>query len=231
MMKSYLIVGGSSGIGLSLSKKLADQGHTVYVASRTKEELSDISNVYHIELDVTSDFQISGLPGELNGMAYCPGTINLKPFHRLKQDDFQKDFEINVLGAVKLTQQVLEELKAGNGSLVFFSTVAAQVGMSFHASVAVAKSGVEGLAKTIAAEYAPTIRANVISPSLTETPMAEKMLNTEKKKEASQERHPLKRIGQPEEQAAMAAFLLSDDAKWISGQVIGVDGGMANLRT
>jgi len=230
-MKSYLIAGGSSGIGLSLTKKLADQGHTVYVASRTKEELNNIPNVYHIELDVTSDFQISGLPGELHGMAYCPGTINLKPFHRLKQDDFQKDFDINVLGAVKLTQQVLEKLKAGNGSLVFFSTVAAQVGMSFHASVAVAKSGVEGLAKTIAAEYAPTIRANVISPSLTETPMAEKMLNTEKKKEASQERHPLKRIGQPEEQAEMAAFLLSDDAKWISGQVIGVDGGMANLRT
>ncbi|KAB1063972.1 SDR family NAD(P)-dependent oxidoreductase [Salibacter halophilus] len=227
---NYLVVGGSSGIGLALTKKLAGEGHTVYVASRTSDNLDGIENVYHLEIDVTKDFEISGLPDKLHGMAYCPGSINLKPFHRLKVDDFQNDFEINVLGAIKLTQQVLDQLKAGKGSLVFFSTVASKLGMPFHASVAIAKSGVEGLAKTIAAEYAPKIRANVIAPSLTDTPMAEKLLNNDKKRESSNERHPLKRVGTPDELADMAAFLLSDKSSWITGQVIGLDGGMGSVK-
>ena len=227
---NYLVAGGSSGIGLALTKKLAGEGHTVYVASRTSDNLDGIENVYHLEIDVTKDFEISGLPDELHGMAYCPGSINLKPFHRLKVDDFQNDFEINVLGAIKLTQQVLDQLKAGKGSLVFFSTVASKLGMPFHASVAVAKSGVEGLAKSIAAEYAPKIRANVIAPSLTDTPMAEKLLNNDKKRESSNERHPLKRVGTPDELADMAAFLLSDKSSWITGQVIGLDGGMGSVK-
>jgi NAD(P)-dependent dehydrogenase (short-subunit alcohol dehydrogenase family) len=227
---NYLVAGGSSGIGLALTKKLAGEGHTVYVASRTSDNLDGIENVYHLEIDVTKNFEISGLPDELHGMAYCPGSINLKPFHRLKVDDFQNDFEINVLGAIKLTQQVLDQLKAGKGSLVFFSTVASKLGMPFHASVAVAKSGIEGLAKSIAAEYAPKIRANVIAPSLTDTPMAGKLLNNDKKRESSNERHPLKRVGTPDELADMAAFLLSDKSSWITGQVIGLDGGMGSVK-
>lgn len=227
---NYLVAGGSSGIGLALTKKLAGDGHTVYVASRTSDNLDGIENVYHLEIDVTKDFELSGLPDELHGMAYCPGSINLKPFHRLKIDDFQNDFEINVLGAIKLTQQLLDQLKAGKASLVFFSTVASKLGMPFHASVAVAKSGIEGLAKTIAAEYAPKIRANVIAPSLTDTPMAEKLLNNDKKRESSSERHPLKRVGTPDELADMAVFLLSDKSSWITGQVIGVDGGMGSVK-
>lgn len=229
-MKNYIVVGGTSGIGLELTKKLSNEGNNVYVISRESKNIDDLENVFHLSVDVTKPFETTGLPEEIHGLAYCAGSINLKPFHRFSDEDFESDFQVNVMGAVRIVRENIKALKAGNASLVFFSTVAVNQGMSFHASVAAAKGGVEGLAKSIAAEYAPKIRANVIAPSLTDTPMADKLLSNDKKREASSERHPLKRVGNAEELASIAHFLLSEQSGWITGQVLGVDGGMSALR-
>ncbi|MBC8111501.1 MAG: SDR family oxidoreductase, partial [Verrucomicrobia bacterium] len=220
--KNILVVGGSSGIGLALVKKLKTNGATVISASRHQGDLPE--GVQHISIDVTQDISaLAGvLPEALHGVAYCPGTINLKPFARLTEEDFLNDFKINVLGAVKVLQTALLKLKnAENASIVLFSTVAVQTGLSFHASIATAKGGIEGLAVSLAAELAPNkIRVNAIAPSLTETPLAGNLLSTPEKKEASNKRHPLGRYGTAEELAGVANFLLSDDSSWMTGQVL-----------
>ncbi len=230
--KTYLIAGGSSGIGLALVKKLTAAGHHVTVISRTGDSLAGMPNVTHLQKDVlTDDISDSELPGALDGVAYCPGSINLKPFRSLKPDAFLEDFNINVLGAVKVLQASQKALKkAENPSVVLFSTVAVGQGMPFHASVAAAKGAVEGLTKSLAAEWAPSVRVNCIAPSLTDTPMAERLLSSDDKREASANRHPLRRVGSPEDIAALAAFLLSENSTWMSGQVLGLDGGMSTLR-
>ncbi|TAF43960.1 MAG: SDR family oxidoreductase [Sphingobacteriales bacterium] len=230
---NYLIIGGSSGIGLQLVKNLLSQGHTVYAASRQKKELPTEANF--IELDVLGDVSVlkTQLPDELHGLAYCPGTINLKPFGRLTEDDFLNDYKTNVIGAVKVIQQVINKLKTVNtSSIVLFSTVAAKTGMGFHASVAASKSALEGLVISLAAEFAANkIRVNVIAPSLTNTPLAANLLSSPERIEASDKRHPLGRIGTANEVADAAEFLLSDKSSWITGQVLGIDGGMSSLRT
>ncbi len=230
---NYLIIGGSSGIGLQLVNKLIHQGHTVYAASRQKKDLPTEANF--IELDILGDVSVlkTQLPNELHGLAYCPGTINLKPFGRLSEDDFLNDYKTNVIGAVKVIQQVINNLKTVNtSSIVLFSTVAAKTGMGFHASIAAAKSAVEGLAVSLAAEFATNkIRVNVIAPSLTHTPLAANLLSSPERIEASDKRHPIGRIGTASEVADAAEFLLSDKSSWITGQVLGIDGGMASLRT
>ncbi len=230
--KTYLIAGGSSGIGLALVKKLTAAGHHVTVISRSNDGLAGISNVTHLQKDVlTDDISDSELPDSLDGVAYCPGSINLKPFRSLKPDAFLEDFNINVLGAVKILQAAQKPLKkAENPSVVLFSTVAVGQGMPFHASVAAAKGAVEGLTKSLAAEWAPSVRVNCIAPSLTDTPMAERLLSSDDKREASANRHPLRRVGSPEDIAALAEFLLSENSTWMSGQVLGLDGGMSTLR-
>ena len=229
-MKNYVVVGGSSGIGLAITKSLSEKGNNVYVVSRTAEELAGLDNVYHMEIDITKEVNLENLPDEVHGLAYCPGTINLKPFHRIKPEAFQEDWEINVMGAIKVIQSAIKKLKAGEASIVLFSTVAAKLGMPFHASVAASKSALEGLAKTIAAEYAPVLRCNVIAPSLTDTPLAERLLSTEQKRESSAERHPLKRVGTADDIANMAVYLMSEEGSFITGQVLGVDGGMGSTK-
>ena len=230
---NYLVVGGSSGIGLELVKSLLNDGHTVYSASRQMRELP--AEAKFIELDILGDVSIlkTEVPEELHGIAYCPGTINLKPFGRLTEDDFLNDYKINVLGAIKVLQQVIPKLKnLPTSSVVLFSTVAANTGMGFHASVSSSKSALQGLAVSLAAEFAASkIRVNVIAPSLTDTPLASALLSNPERKEASDKRHPLGRIGSPTEIADAAAFLLSDKSAWITGQVLGIDGGMSTLRT
>lgn len=231
-MSNYLIIGGSSGIGKALADQLAREGHQVFATYHSNEVGSPASNLSYHPLDVLQDdWKLDFLPDELHGLVYCPGSINLKPFHRIKPAEFDADFALQVTGAVKAIQAALPRLKSsGNASVVLFSTVAVQSGFPFHAQVAASKGAVEGLARAVAAEYAPKIRVNCIAPSLTDTPLAGRLLSSDEKKEANAQRHPLKKIGQPEDIAEMAAFLLSDKASWISGQVLHVDGGMSSLK-
>jgi len=228
-MKNILLIGGSYGIGLAIAKELQFE-NKVFIASRTNETISDF-HVTHIPFDATTDtLDITKLPEVIDGLVYCPGSINLRPFKGLKPESFESDLQINFISLVKVIQTVLPNLTASNqSSIVLFSSVAASMGMPFHTSIAAAKGAIEGFAKALAAEYAPKIRVNVIAPSLTDTPLADKFLNNDVKREKSAERHPLKRVGTSEDMAQMASFLLSEKSSWISGQIFHVDGGMSTL--
>ena len=230
-MKSFLIAGGTSGIGLETTKLLA-VNNNVIVLGRENKNISEIPNTVFYVTDVSkSAEEYPQITEPLNGIIYCPGTINLKPFRSLKPDDFQFDLEINFLGAVKVICKYLPNLRAsGKAGIVLFSTVAVQTGMPYHASIASAKGAVEGLTRSLAAEFAPHIRVNCIAPSITNTPLAEKLLNSDTKLKASEERHPLKRIGNAEEIAELAVFLLSDKSGFITGQILKTDGGISSLK-
>jgi NAD(P)-dependent dehydrogenase (short-subunit alcohol dehydrogenase family) len=229
-MKNYLIIGASSGIGAATAQILATENSVFATYKSTAPQ--NAANINFHFLDVLADnLSLDFLPEKLDGVVYCPGSINLKPFTRLTPTDFLDDYKLQVLGAVKIIQQVLPKLKLGsNAGIVLFSTVAMQLGFNFHSQVATHKGAIEGLTKALAAELAPTIRVNCIAPSITQTKLAATILNTPEKIEANAQRHPLKKIGTPEDVAAMAAFLLSDNAKWITGQIIHVDGGMSAIK-
>ena len=230
MAKNYLIIGAGSGIGKAIMNELYHSENQLYVTSRSSDKIEQKENIHFQEIDVTQEFELE-FPEQLDGLVYCPGTINLKPFHRLSEEDFLTDFKINHLGAVKVIQQALKALKKSEqASIVLFSTVAVQTGLSFHASVASAKGAIEGLSRSLAAELAPKIRVNAIAPSLTDTPLASNLLSTEQKKTANAERHPLKKLGTPKDIAKAAVYLLSDDSAWVSGQVLTIDGGIGSLR-
>jgi NAD(P)-dependent dehydrogenase (short-subunit alcohol dehydrogenase family) len=227
MKKNVFIVGGSSGIGLELVRLLQDQ-YEIYTASRNPGPLSEM-DVTHIPMDVTQELpDLGGLPEKLDAFVYCPGSINLKPFKMLSPEAFQKDLDINFNGLIRVLQAVMPRFSEG-ASLVFFSTVAVGSGMPFHTSVAASKGAIEGFARSLAAEYAPRLRVNVIAPSLVDTPMASRLLSNDRKREMMAERHPLKRTGTPGDIARMASFLLSAENGWITGQVLGVDGGISTL--
>lgn len=232
--ENYLVVGGSSGIGLEVAGRLSARGQRVIVGSRTPGNLDTLDGVEHMTLDVTADnMGFEDLPDVLHGLVYCPGSIRLKPFRRLGGQELLEDLEVNYLGAVRTIQANLTRLrKAPSGaSVVLFSTVAVGTGMPFHASIAGAKGAVEGLTRSLAAEFAPHIRFNAIAPSLTDTPLARALLSSEDKRQAAAERHPLKRIGVPREVAGLAVHLLGEESRWITGQVLAVDGGMSSVRT
>lgn len=229
MKKNILIVGGSSGIGLEIVKQLHEE-HNVYVANRTNETLSNFKHQF-IKIDITEEtIDSSLLPESLDGLVYCPGTINLRPFRGLKPETFISDFNINVMGAIKNIQAVLKNLnQSEHSSIVLFSSVAVQTGMPFHSSIAASKGALEGLTRSLAAELAPKISVNAIAPSITNTPLADKFLNNEAKMERAIDRHPLKKIGSPKELANTAIFLLKNSS-WITGQIISVDGGIGTLK-
>ena len=231
-MKNIVIIGCGSGIGLATAKEL-HKTHQVLGISRTKTSEIDNLNIQFYEKNILSDsLENITFPEKIDGLVYAPGSINLKPFNRLTEEDFRNDFEINVLGAVKIIQKLLSNLKkSDNASIVLFSSVAAKTGMPFHASIATSKAAIEGLTKSLAAELAAQkIRVNAIAPSLTDTPLASQLLSSEERREASAKRHPLQKIGQPEEIAKMVVFLLSESGSWITGQTIGIDGGIGSLK-
>jgi len=232
MKGNFVVIGGSQGIGLATAKMINHAGGRVTVISRQASSSEAASFAECIDQDVLNLRLVKDqLPEEINGLIYCPGSINLKPFKSLKADAFRADYEINVIGAIESIQAALPGLKKGiNSSIVLFSTVAVQQGMPFHASVAAAKGAVEGLTRSLAAELAPKIRVNCIAPSLVDTPLAAKLLSNERQQEGATNRHPMKRYGQPDDIANMAVMLLSEQASWVSGQVIGVDGGLSRLR-
>ncbi|MEC7839080.1 MAG: SDR family oxidoreductase [Chlamydiota bacterium] len=222
-MARYLIVGGSSGIGEALATKLITNNHEVIILSRSEPLLPGAT---YMACDVTQD-PLPEIEGILNGLVYCPGSINLKPLRQLTEEDFRHDFEVNCLGAVKVVLSYLPLLQGGHpSSMVFYSTVAVQRGMAFHTSIAAAKGAIEGMTRSLASELSPEVRVNCIAPSLTETPLSQKLMRG---RDALEKRHPLKRLGKADDIAAMTAFLLSEDASWITGQIIGVDGGMSSL--
>lgn len=232
MSNTFVVVGGSSGIGLGVTQRLASSGHQVIVLSRTVGGLSDIANVTHHVVDVTTDeIDASILPDSIDGLVYCPGSLNLKSFKSLKPDTFRSDFEVNVVGAVKVIQASLAGLKAaGSSSVLLFSTVAVAQGMFAHASIAASKGAIEGLARTLAAELSPETRVNCIAPALTNTPLTGRFFSSEDKIVAMGEKYPLQRTGSVEDFSGLAEFLLGDESSWITGQVLGVDGGMGTLR-
>lgn len=226
-MKHIIIVGGSRGIGNAILEHLVNE-HKIYNISRTAPT-REHSNLAHFTCDVLQD----ELPeiSQADALIYCPGSINLKPIGRLSIEDFKSDFEINVLGAVKTIQAYLPILKTGNQpNILLFSTVASKLGMPFHASIATAKSGVEGLVKSLGAELAPSIRVNAIAPTITDTDLASKLLRNDKMKETITDRHPLKKFLNPQEVAAMAAFLISDQASALSGQIFEMDCGIVSFK-
>lgn len=227
MKKNIVMIGGSNGIGLALAKLIHTEVH-LYIASKSTPSLEQLEHTY-IPFNVLEEsLDITNLPEQIDGFIYCPGSITLKPFKRLQVEDFKKDMDINFFGLVSSFQSIVSRMSKGS-SAIFFSTVAVTQGMPFHSSIAAAKSAVEGFAKAIAAEHAPNIRVNVIAPSLTDTPLASRLLNTDTKKALHGDKHPLKRVGTAEDIAATAAFLLSDKSSWITGQVLHVNGGLNSL--
>ena len=230
-MSTFLVVGGSSGIGLELTNQLAASGHTVHATYNT-HAIENAGNIHYHNINVLDEnINLDFLPASIEGIVYCPGAISLRPFNRIPADDFIKDYTLQVVGAVKIIQAALPKLKESkNGSIVLFSTVAVQLGLNFHSLVASSKGAIEGLTKALAAELAPTIRVNCIAPSLTNTPLAAGLLNSEQKIDANAQRHPLKRVGTPLDIANAVEVLSDDKASWVTGQILAIVGGMSTIK-
>ena len=223
------MIGGSYGIGLPLVKIL-NKEYNVHVACRTNDQLQS-ENVNFIKFDALNDeFDSSLIPDEIHGFVYLPGSINLRPFKGLSVEAFKQDLEINLISLIKVLKTVMPKLiAADNSSIVLMSTVAVQRGMRFHSSVSASKGAIEGLTKSLAAEYAPKIRVNAVAPSIVDTPLANRFLNNDLKIEKSAQKHPMKRVGNSADIAETINFLLSEKSSWMTGQIIGVDGGTSTL--
>ena len=232
-----VILGATGSIGSSLAKKLIESGDQVHLVGRDETSVSSLANELNSSYSTCdvlegnfSDKILNDL-GEtpVNGLAFCVGSIDLKPLKLTKRSDFMQSFNLNLISATEIIKALAENLKKNKGSVVLFSTVAIKQGFPNHAIVASAKGAVEGLTISLAAEFAPSVRVNCIAPSLTNSKISEFLLKNEKMAEGIAKMHPLKRIGNGEDSSSMAKFLLSDESSWITGQVIGVDGGRSSV--
>ncbi len=230
-MGNFLIIGGSSGIGSAIIDLLVAEGHRVFATynSHPKESKEDISFFQYDA--VNDDLDTSSIPEKLDGLVYCPGSINLKPFTSFSTDDFIEDYQVSVTGAVKIIQKVLPHLKQSDqASIVLFSTVAVQGGFNFHSLVSSSKGAIEGLTRALAAEFAPNIRVNAIAPSLTDTPLAGKLLSNDQRRGTLSDQNPMKRIASAKDIAQAAYYLLKSDSSYVTGQILHVDGGMSIIK-
>ena len=227
-MKTFVIIGSTTGIGLSMAEQLA-QNNRVFGVSRREHSEINHANYTHFSFDVLADsWDTIPFPEQIDGLVYCPGSIQLKPLKMLTDKVIREDMEINFFGAINCIKAVSDRLQQ-NSSILLFSTVAVQQGMPFHASIAAAKGAIEGLTRSLAAEFAPKVRVNAIAPSIVDTPLAKRLLNNDRKRELISEKHPLKRVGEVKDISELGCFLLSRSASWITGQIIGVDGGKSSI--
>ncbi|MFL2543593.1 MAG: SDR family NAD(P)-dependent oxidoreductase [Alphaproteobacteria bacterium] len=237
MNKKILIFGGTGAIGFSIAKKMNEEGYSPVIISRNKEDLASKAENIGCEYetcDILDSNQIENVSKKYNdevvGLAYCVGSINLKPLRMSKNDDFIDSFKINTLGAINVIKSNLPSLTKNNGSILLFSTVAVQQGFTNHSIVSSSKGAIEGLTLSLAAEFAPKIRVNCIAPSLTESKMSQKMVSNETIKKAIENMHPIPKIGQGEDFGDLSSFLLSEKNSWITGQIFHIDGGRSTLR-
>ena len=229
-MANYVVIGGSSGIGAACVQQLLNSGHQVWATWNAHAPNAD-TKAQFTQWNVRSPEMPAFLPDQLDGVIYCPGSIQLKPFHRLTPDDFLAEYNLHVTGLVKTLQAAYPALrKSERAAVVAFSTVAVQHGFPMHSLVSSAKGAVEGLIRALAAEWAPQIRVNAIAPGLTDTPLSANLLGTEEKRQAHAQRYPLKRVGTVEDIAAAAVFLLSPESSWMTGEILHIDGGMSAIR-
>jgi NAD(P)-dependent dehydrogenase (short-subunit alcohol dehydrogenase family) len=241
MPAPILVLGGSGGIGGALAKRLVEAGRLVHLLARDRARLEEVAaqlgGVPYSVCDVTDATALAGAVGSvatasgLSGLAYCVGSIVLKPLKRITADDAEAAFRLNALGALVAVQAAEPALRASRGSVVLFSTVAASAGFPNHAAIAMAKGAVEALTRSLAADLAPDVRVNCVAPSLTRTPLAASLTASEAVAKSIAALHPLGRLGEAEDIAAAAAFLLGEDSGWITGQVLAVDGGRSSVRT
>ena len=235
MSEKYVIFGATGSIGSSLAEQLKKSGNDIHLVARNESELSPIVEKLgcsHTVADVLEDGFIEKVKSdisEIKGLAYCVGSIDLNPLRMVQEQDFQKCMKLNLYSAVEAIKGYQESLKKNKGSIVMFSTVAAQRGFTNHAIIASTKAAVEGLTVSLAAEFAPNIRVNCIAPSLTKSKIAEPMLKNVAIAEGIAKAHPLKRLGEGKDSAALAKFLLTEDSSWVTGQIIAVDGGRSKL--
>ena len=235
MSEKYIIFGATGSIGSSLAEKLKNSGNELHLVARNKEAVQNIAEklscTYTVADVLENDFieKVKSDVPEAKGIAYCVGSIDLKPLRMIKEQDFNSCMKLNLYSAVEVIKGYQESLKKNKGSIVLFSTVAAQRGFTNHAIIASAKAAVEGLTVSLAAEFAPNIRVNCIAPSLTNSKIAEPMLKNKVLAEGIAKAHPLKRLGEGQDSAALAKFLLTDESSWMTGQIIAVDGGRSKL--